>query len=120
LIFGKNFCANRNTFISCSKQIVFGDDVLLGWNVSIRDSDGHTLITDGKPHIKRKPVIVGNHVWVCAHSHILKGTVIGSNSVVGYGSIMTNGSNEDNVLWAGIPATILRRNIDWTNKEYEQ
>lgn len=119
LVFGRNFCANRNTFISCSKEIIIGDDVLLGWNVSIRDSDGHTIILDGQPRLKRKPVIIGDHVWICAHAHVLKGTRIGSNSVIGYGAITTGGCGEDNVLWAGCPATIVRRNVNWTNEEFD-
>lgn len=43
LTFGERFSANKNCFFSCTKNISFGSDVLLGFNISIRDSDGHTV-----------------------------------------------------------------------------
>lgn len=40
---GNDFYANRNLTIQCEKQILFGDNDLLGWNVSVRDTDGHRI-----------------------------------------------------------------------------
>lgn len=116
LTIGNGFDANRNLFISCTKQITIGEDALLGWNVSVRDSDGHTLIYEDGIQNTVAPVIIGNHVWICAHSHILKNTSIGNNCVLGYKSLLSHGSSENNVLWAGHPAKIIKRNISWDEK----
>ena len=43
LIFGNEFSCNNNCFFSCSAGITFGEDVLLGWNINVRDSDGHVI-----------------------------------------------------------------------------
>lgn len=53
---GESFSCNRNCFISCSKEIIVGSYCLLGWNVNIRDSDGHNLIKDGNRCEKEKAV----------------------------------------------------------------
>lgn len=62
LIFGNDFSCNNNCFFSCSKGITFGDDVLLGWNINVRDSDGHKIFKDCVEKASLKPVEIGNHV----------------------------------------------------------
>lgn len=116
---GNGFNANRNLFVSCTKEVTFGKDVLFGWNVSVRDSDGHTLIYDDTKQPTLAPVSIGNHVWVCAESHILKGTTIGNDCVVGYKSLVSKGSGESNVLWAGHPAKMVRQNINWDSAAWD-
>ena len=37
---GDGFTSNANLIISCSNNIIFGSDNLLGWNISIMDNDG--------------------------------------------------------------------------------
>ena len=49
ITFGENFSSNRNCLFSCNDKITIGDRVLLGWNVSIRDSDNHTVLHKGSP-----------------------------------------------------------------------
>jgi len=50
--FGDAFSCNTNCFISCTLSVTFGKGCLLGWNVNVRDSDGHTVVTEkgGKTH----------------------------------------------------------------------
>lgn len=113
LIFGDCFSAGKNTFISCTKQIVFGYDILMGWNCSIRDSDGHTILYDSEPQDALKPVYIGNHVWLAAESHILKGVTIMDNSVVAYRSLVLNAFNKKGLLIGGSPAKILKESVSW-------
>lgn len=120
LNFGKNFCANRNTFISCAEHIVFGDNVLVGWNVSIRDNDGHTVIYDGKRQSTVSSVEIGHNVWICAESHILKGAKIGNQCILAYGSLLTKGTTENNALLAGHPAKIIRQDISWEDIPWDE
>lgn len=113
LVFGSGFNANRNTFISCTEKVVFGDDCLLGWNISVRDSDGHIMYENGSPQNSVSPVTIGNRVWICAHVHILKGVVIGDNSVIAYKSLVTKKYPLSNCLIGGSIAKVLKNNIDW-------
>ncbi len=85
---------------------------MLGWDVNIRDSDGHYIIEKGQKKQIIKPVTIGNHVWICSHAHILKGVVIGNDSVISYGSIVLGKFNSNNLLIGGIPAKIIREDIN--------
>lgn len=113
LTLGRNFYANRNFSVICSEQISFGDDVLLGWDICVRDCDGHQFFVDGERTDSVRPVCIGNHVWIGAHVHILKGTRIQNDSVVGYGSIVLSPFSEDHILIGGYPAKKLKSNVSW-------
>lgn len=113
LIFGKNFSANRNCFISSDNDMTFGDDVLLGWNVNIRDSDGHQILYERAKN-KCPKVQIGNHVWICSNVDILKGTKINNECIVAYRSCVTGLEvNSTNNLIGGYPAKILKNNVTW-------
>lgn len=110
---GRNLNTNRNILISCAERITIGDNVFIGWNTSIKDYDGHGIICDGVLKPARKPVTIGDHVWLAAYVDILKGVSIPPNCVVAYRSCVTKPVDEGNVLIAGHPAKIVQRNIDW-------
>lgn len=113
LIFGNNFGAGKNCFISCTKQVVFGNDILMAWNCAVRDSDGHTVLIDGIPQESLKPVIIEDHVWLAAESHVLKGVHIAKNSIVAYRSLVNKSFDEEGLLIGGSPAKKLRESINW-------
>ena len=113
LIFGNNFGAGKNCFISCSKQIIFGDDILMAWNGTVRDSDGHTVLYEGVPQESFKPVVIGNHVWLAAETHVLKGVRIGNNSIVAYRSLVNKAFDEENILIGGSPAKKIKDSVNW-------
>lgn len=113
LEFGDNFSANKNCFFSCNNLITLGKDVLVGYDVSIRDSDGHNIYQDGKLKLENKPIAVGNHVWIASNVNILKGVIIGENSVVAYGSTVIGQFEEPDCLIGGSPAKVKSKNISW-------
>lgn len=107
---GDNVWFNNNfTGISDGSGITIGKDCLVGFNVSIFDSDFHSL----KPNERRsgpyqtKEVIIGENVFIGADVTILKGVTIGNNSVIGTGSVVTK-SFPENVIIAGNPAKIIK------------
>ena len=111
--FGNNFFSNKNCLFWANKRIWFGDDVLLGWNVVARDSDGHMIFHNGINGEVSKPIIIGNHTWICSESHLLKGAGLGNDCVLGYRSTLIKSFNDDNILAVGTPASIVRNNIQW-------
>ena len=116
LKFGNNFWCNKNCFFSCSEGISFGDDVLLGWNVNIRDTDGHDIVYDQARSDKNShnhECQIGNHVWLASCVDILKGVSIPSGSVVSYRSCVTKTFYKERSLIAGYPAKVIRENIEW-------
>jgi len=113
LEFGCHFSANVDCFISCSKRVVFGDDCMLGWNVTVRDSDGHTVYIDGIPKESQREVMIGNHVWLCSMSTVLKGGCLGNDCIAAYGCLLTKPYLSDGLLVGGVPAVILQDGINW-------
>lgn len=114
IIIGKNFRCNYSTQISsCDQDIIIGNNVVLGWKVTIKSDDGHYLIDNGKTKSKCAQVIIGEHVWLCSNSSLLKGSKIGNDCVVAYGSLITNKCFGNNTLIGGIPAHIIKENIEW-------
>jgi acetyltransferase-like isoleucine patch superfamily enzyme len=94
-------------------KIEIGSNCLFGPNVEILGSDTHSIYdSEGNFINPEKPVIIKDHVWVGSHVKILKGATIGSNSVIGLGSIVTK-NVPDKSIAAGNPAKIIKENITW-------
>lgn len=112
---GKNFYCNKNCMIVSRDSIVIGDDVLIGWNVCIRDNDGetHKIYVNGIENSNKKPISIGNHVWICAYAHVLKGVNIPNDTVIAYNSCVTKSFDEEHTIMAGSPASVIKRDIEW-------
>ena len=98
--------------IHCQTSISIGNDCNFGGNVSIWDTDFHSLdyierrrVPDGG--VTSKPIVIGNDVFVGANSIILKGVIIGDRAVIGAGSVVTK-DIKNNEIWAGNPAKFIR------------
>ena len=113
LIFGNEFSCNNNCFFSCSTGITFGEDVLLGWNINVRDSDGHVIFRDVLHKEALKPVRIGDRVEGSYFVDSSKGVVIPEGCVTGYISCLTRSYTNNNSLIAGYPAREIQGNIEW-------
>ncbi len=115
IAFGEDFFCNKNCNIVSEERIEFGDEVLIGWNVSIRDNDGgnHCIIKNGIVKENKKKITVGNHVWICACVSLLKGIEIPDNCVVAYNSCVNKQFVKENTLIAGYPAKVIEERIEW-------
>lgn len=84
----------------------------MGWNVNIRDTDGH-LTTNNKSKIKKQNIVmIGSGTWLAANTTLLKGTLIARGCVIATGSILVGLVVEkENCLIAGIPAKIKKSGI---------
>jgi galactoside O-acetyltransferase len=89
--------------------IRIGRDGLFGANVEIFDSNFHDLHPErrhgGRPRMA--PVEIGDNVFVGMGVKILKGSTIGSDSVIGAGSVVA-GEIPAGVVAAGNPARVIR------------
>jgi maltose O-acetyltransferase len=89
--------------------IRIGKDGLFGANIEIFDSNFHDLHPDrrhgGRPAMA--PVEIGDNVFVGMGVKILKGSTIGSDSVIGAGAVVA-GDIPSGVVAAGNPARVIR------------
>jgi len=100
--------------IVCQKEILIEDNVKIGGNVCIYDTDFHSLSANNRNssiadrnNTQRKKVTIRKNAFIGAHSTILKGVSIGKNSIVGACSVVTK-DILDNEIWAGNPAQFIR------------
>ena len=56
--------------------------------------------------IQRKPITIGNNVWIGSGVIILPGVAIGDNAIIGAGAVVTKDINANKIA-VGIPAKII-------------
>lgn len=101
---------NHNLNLSCFESITIGQGVAISENVTIRDSDDHTIASSQHP--VTKPIVIGNHVWVGMNVTILKGVTIGNGSIIAAGAVVTKDVPE-NALVGGVPARVIKTDVSW-------
>jgi acetyltransferase-like isoleucine patch superfamily enzyme len=106
------------TTICAAERVVVGDRCVIGANVTIVDTDFHSLdaAIRSKPEdgqsARTKAVEIGNDVFIGGGSFILKGVKIGDRAVVGTASVVTREVPADAIV-AGNPAReIAKRDAD--------
>ncbi len=110
IIIGKNVGIS-NSSIRSSSSIVIEDNVLIGSDCKIYDSDFHAIDYIDRinnENVICKPIIIKEGAWIGAHSIVLKGVTIGKHCVVGAGSVVTK-SIPDGEIWAGNPAHFIKK-----------
>lgn len=99
-----------NTPIKIGKNCLFSKDIVIrSGELPHRIFDSNTL----EDLDKSDGVFIGNHVWIGEHCYIMKKAKIADNSIVGSMSVVTKKFDEQNVVIAGNPAKICKRNISW-------
>jgi acetyltransferase-like isoleucine patch superfamily enzyme len=110
LIIGNKVSMSGAT-IYASKSVVLEDNVLLGADSVIYDTDFYS--TD--PHhrkdiregfIKSAPVLIKRNAWIGARAMVLKGVTVGEDAVVAAGAIVTK-DVPNGAITAGIPAKVI-------------
>jgi NDP-sugar pyrophosphorylase family protein len=110
LIIGRGFGMTGGT-ICAEECITIGDDVWVGANTTITDTDFHPLNLETR--LARPldgataPVVIEDGVFIGMQSLILKGVTIGTRSVIGAGSVVTQ-NIPSGVIAAGNPARVIR------------
>lgn len=110
--FGDHFYCNANCILNAVERICFGDDVLLGWNCTIIDGDGHTIVSECRETTRHEPIEIGNHVWLASGVTILKGSKIADGGVVAANGCVSKKYESNNLLIGGFNK-VLREEISW-------
>lgn len=114
---GKNFFANYNCTIIDVAKVTIGDNCQMAPNVAIYTA-GHPVhpVSRNSMYEYGIEVSVGDNVWIGGNTVILPGVHIGSNTVIGAGSVVTKDIPEW-VIAAGNPCKVIRE-ITEADKEF--
>jgi len=96
------------------KTIRIGAGSLLAGGTDILVSDMHSIIdmcTDKRINYA-EDVRLDDRVWIGQNCLVLKGSTIGSDSIIGGSSVVT-GNIPRNSLAVGTPARVVRSNVRW-------
>ena len=137
---GAGFNMTAESTIVCSKEIRFGRDCRLSWDILVMDTDEHPIYRHEtnrhetrdsgsvpSPEVPRpvsnnsenerinpdKAIIVGNHVWIGCKCVLLKGAELPDNTVVAAGTLLTSSFAGEPQVIGGNPPTVLKRDIRW-------
>ncbi len=100
-------------------KIVVGHDCLFSANITLRAGDSHSVI-DAKTGLRINPskdIIVGEHVWIGNTVIITKGTILGENSIVATGSVVTGKSFPKCSALGGNPAKCIKEGVNWKSEK---
>lgn len=83
-------CRVNGAYIHAEKKITIGTNCVIASGVNIIDSNGHQVKSINRTIGRDEPkeIIIGNNVWICMNVTILKGSIIGDNSVITAGSVI--------------------------------
>lgn len=112
---GKEIWINKGIKIVISEQtnVFFGNDCLISYDTCIRTGDPH-LVYDCKNHERinhSKSLYVGDHVWIGQNVMLLKGTKIGSGSIIGAMSLVTGKLYKSNCIYGGNPVKKIKEDV---------
>jgi acetyltransferase-like isoleucine patch superfamily enzyme len=108
---GANFSMTGGT-LAATESIVIGNNVTVGVNAMIFDSDFHPLAPDQRRLSsaggRSAAVVIEDDVFIGLSCLVLKGVTIGRGSVTGAGSVVTQ-DVPAGVIVAGNPARVVRK-----------
>ena len=97
--------------IVCGKKIQFEDNVFLGRNVIVRDTNGeHYLSRQG--YKTSRAVILGNHAWLCDRCTIMPGVHVYPGGIVGAGAFVMADVPAFSIV-SGNPAQVVDEEVYW-------
>ena len=117
------FSINAGSLVVVGKHVKFGNDVMIGREVTIYDSDFHQVRNeDDEPVNFSNEVVIGDKVWLTNKISVLKGVTIGEGSLISSMTLVRKDVPPHSLL-SGNPAKVIKSDIKWSREsicEYEQ
>ena len=104
-----------NLFSHETATITIGRNCLIGEGLQCLTSDMHSVL-DKETGARINPpgnISIADDVWVGAEAIVLKGTSIGTGSVVGIRSVVA-GEFPSNCMMLGYPARLVKSGVTWS------
>lgn len=116
---GENFYTNHNVTILDGANVTFGNNVFIAPNC-VFSTAGHAIDSEqrGRGLEIAQPITVGDDVWFGANVTVLPGVTIGSNTVIGAGSVVTK-DIPSGVIAVGNPCRVMREITEQDKYKYK-
>ena len=111
---GDKFNITAESTIVCAKEIRFGNDCLVSWDVLVMDTDEHPIYTkEGERINEDRPIVVGDHVWIGCKCMLLKGAELPNHTILAAGTALRSAFRGEEQIIGGNPPSILKRDVSW-------
>jgi len=110
---GKGTYINPFTSFIIMHKLKIGESCAVSWNCQFLDEDFHEIKYEGKKKNQNNGISIGNKVWIGSNVSIYKETSIPNGCVIASNSVVKGKFDEENVLIAGNPAKVVKKNITW-------
>ncbi len=108
------FTANGGSVIIIQEKMTFGEDVMLGRNIIVYDSDfHHTLNEQGRRNNCTKAVVIEDHVWLTNNITVTKGVTIGKGSLITTQTQIRKDVPPHSVVAGGASGKIISDTVRW-------
>ena len=99
-------------------KVTFGDNVFIAPNC-VFSTSGHAIDSEqrGRGLEIAWPITVGDNVWIGANVSVLPGVTIGSDTIIGAGSVV-NRDIPSGVIAAGNPCKVIRKITEADKQKY--
>lgn len=107
---GKNVDVSNTIFNLRSGKIIIGDNVIFGHDVLLLTGyHDYNVLGSRRPTLTdaNRDITIGNNAWIASGVIVIGPVIIGENSVIGAGSVVTKDVPE-RVLVAGNPSRIVK------------
>lgn len=94
--------------------IRIGKNVMTSYGIYLRNHDSHKVLSVETGEVTNPPadINIGDHVWLCEGSTILKGVTIGNDSIIALKSLVTKDVPANSIA-AGCPSKIVKTGVSW-------
>jgi acetyltransferase-like isoleucine patch superfamily enzyme len=106
---GKHVHLGESSMITAGESVEIGDDVVIGPQTIIVDSDHHAEDLERPIRvqgIKARPIRIEEGVWLASHVTVLGGVTIGRGAIVGAGAVVTRDVAPETIV-GGVPAKVI-------------
>ena len=112
---GKNtsFWNTKIQLYDNNSSIHIGSDCMFSYNVTICNTDEHSIVQDGNLINKANDLFIGNHCWLGYDSCVMKNSYIANDTIVARAALVSGKHEQKNIILGGIPAKTIKENVNW-------
>ncbi len=110
------FSANTGSVFVCAKKMTLGEDVMIGRNVIVYDSDFHQIGNSANGVSSAEDVVIEDHVWLTGVINVNKGVRIGEGSIIANQTVVNKDIPKYSLVAGHSNGEVKRTDAVWSRK----